>query len=55
MVFFYLFFSFFAILLEFSIMRKVGTERNETIIVPFLLSHPPSIYGGFKWRHNGIF
>ena len=49
------FFNFFAIFLEFSVMRLVGTERNETIIFIFFLSHPPSTYGGVKWSHNSIF
>ena len=47
--------NFFPIFLEFSIVRQVGTERNETIIFPFLLSHPPSTYGGLKWSHYGIY
>ena len=53
--FFIFYFYFFAIFLEYSIMRQVGTERNETKIFHFLLSHPPSTYGGLKWSHNGIF
>ena len=48
-------FNFFAIFFEFSIMHQVGTERNETIIFPLLLSHPPSTYGGLKWGHNVVF
>ena len=48
-------FNFFAIFLKFSTMRQLGTERNETIFSPLLLSHPPSTYGGLKWNHNGIF
>ena len=34
---------------------RAGQERNETIIFIFLLSHPPSTYGGLKWSHNGFF
>ena len=33
----------------------VWYTRNETIIFIFLLSHPPSTYGGIKCSHNGIF
>ena len=47
--------NFFPIFLKFSNVRQVGTERNETIIFPFLLSHPPSTSGCLKWSHNVIF
>ena len=45
------FLNFFAIFLEFSITRRVGTE----IIFIFSLSLPFPTYFGLKWCHNGIF
>ena len=51
---FFIFLNFLAIFLEFSIMRRVGTEQNDNFY--FLsLSHPFPSYFGFKWSHNGIF
>ena len=48
------FFNFFAIFLEFSIIRQVGTERNYNFY--FLsLSHPLSTDFELKLSHNGIF
>ena len=41
---FFNFFNFFAFFLAFSIPRRVGTERNETIIFIFSLSQPPPTY-----------
>ena len=52
---FFNFLNFFAILLEFSITRRVGTERNGPIIFIFSLSRPFPTYFGLKWSHNGIF
>ena len=52
---FFNFFKLFAILLEFSITRRVGTERNGSIIFIFSLSRPLPTYFGLKWSHNGIF
>ena len=52
---FFNFFNFLAIFFEFYIRRRVGTERNGTIIFIFFVSHPPSTYGGLKWSHNGGF
>ena len=42
------FLNFFAIFLELSTTRQVGTERNETIIFIFSLSLPFPTYFGFK-------
>ena len=49
------FLNFFAIFLEFSITRWVGTEQNETIIfiVSLSLRFPP--YFGLKRSHHGVF
>ena len=47
------FFNFYAIFLEISIMRWL--ERNRTSIVIFFLSRPFPTYFGYKWSHTGIF
>ena len=52
---FFNFLNFLAIFFEFYIRRRVGTERNGTIIFIFFVSHPPLTYGGLKWSHNGGF
>ena len=52
---FFNFVNFSTIFLEFSTTRRVGTERNGTIIFNFFLSQPPSTCGGLKWSHYGIF
>ena len=49
------FLNSFALFLEFSISRRVGTERNGTIIIIFPLSRPLRTYFGMKGSHNGIF
>ena len=49
------FLNFFAFVLEFSITRRVGMERNGTIIFIFSLSRPFQTYFGLKGSHNGIF
>ena len=45
---FFKFLNFFAIFLEFSISRQVGTKRNGTIIIIFSLSRPFHTY--FAWK-----
>ena len=54
-VVFFNFLNFFAIFLEFSISRRVGTEQNETTIFILSLSlrFPP--YFVLKRTHNGVF
>ena len=52
---FFNFFNFFAISLEFSITRRVGTDRNGTTIFIFSLSQPFLTYFGLKWGRNDIF
>ena len=52
---FFNFLNFFAIFLEFSIMRRVGTERNGMTIFIFSHSLPFQTYSGLKGSHNGIF
>ena len=47
--------NFFAIFFEFSITRRVGTERNETIIFIFSLCPPFPTYFGLKRSHNSVF
>ena len=47
---FWIFLLFFC-----NFLLRVGWERNGTIIFIFMISHPPSTYGGLKWGHNGIF
>ena len=39
----------------FNFRLCIRSQRNETIIFVFFLSHPPSSYSGFKWSHNDIF
>ena len=46
--FFFNFWNFFAIFLEFSISRRVGTKRNGTIIIIFSHSRPFQTY--FAWK-----
>ena len=48
-----LFLNFFAIFLEFSITRWIGTKQNDNIY--FLFSWPVPTYSGFKGRYTGIF
>ena len=48
MVFVFNFWNFFAIFLEFSISRRVGTKRHGTIIIIFSLSRPFQTY--FAWK-----
>ena len=52
---FFNFFNFFAIFLEFSIARKVGTERNGVEILIFSISLRFPTNFGLKLSHNGIF
>ena len=49
------FLNFIAIFLEFSISRRIGAERNGTIIFIFSHSRPFQTYFGLKGSHNGIF
>ena len=49
------FLNFFAIFLEFSITRRVGTEQNETKIFIFSLSLRFPTYFVLKRSHNGVF
>ena len=51
---FFNFLNFFAIFLQFSIIRQVGTERNYNFYF-FSLSHPLSTDFELKLSHNGIF
>ena len=53
-VFFY-FLNFFAIFLEFSISRRVGTEQNEMTIFILSLSLRVPTYFVLKRTHNGVF
>ena len=50
---FFNFLNVFAIFLEFSILRRVGTKRNDTIYVHSFSALPT--YFGLKRGHNGIF
>ena len=52
---FFNFFNFFAISLEFSITRRVGTDRNGTTIFIFSLSQPFPTNFGWKLIHMGIY
>ena len=45
--------NFFAVVLEFSISCRVGTERK--IIFIFSPSHHYPTYFGLKWIHNVVF
>ena len=49
------FLNIFAIFLEFSIVRRVGTKRNETIIFVFSLFQPFLTYFGLKRNHKRFF
>ena len=50
---FFNFLNFFAIFLEFSITRRVGTERTDNFYF-FFFRHFPT-YFVLKWSYNGIF
>ena len=52
---FFNFLNFFAIFLEFSVTRWVGTEQNETKIFIFSLSLHFPTYFVLKRSHNGGF
>ena len=54
-VVFFNFLNFFAIFLEFSISRRVGTEQNVTTIFIFSLSLRFPTYFVLKRSHNGLF
>ena len=54
-VVFFNFLNFFAIFLEFSISRRVGTEQNETTIFILSLSLRFPTYFVLKRTHNGVF
>ena len=50
---FFNFWNFFAIFVEFSITRRVGSDQNGIFI--FSLSRPSPTYFGLKRSHNSIF
>ena len=46
--------NFFAIIFEFFVTRRMGTEQNGTIMFIFSLSHPFPSYFCLKWSQNVI-
>ena len=52
---FFNFLNFFAIFFELSLMLRIETKRNETIIFIFSLFQRFPICFGLKCGHNGIF